>query len=114
MKLKYLVVFERPPNNCCAYLPDLPGCISTGGPLEEMQQKISEAMAAHVDMMLEYGAPLPEKPMSLEEAMTLPCTSVADDTMKSYSQHGEDVTAVSTTFETLDFEIDPSPEASVS
>ena len=100
MKLKYGVVFERTPNNHCAYLPDLPGCISTGGTWEEMQQTIRDAVPAHVDMMLEYGDPLPEKPLSLEEAMAFHSASVADDVMASYSEHGEDVPALSTTFET--------------
>ena len=114
MKLKYVVVFERTPNNYCAYLPDLPGCISTGSTWEEMQHNIQEGVAAHVDLMLEYGDSLPENPMSLEEPMTLHSASVADDIMERYSQHGEDVPALSTTLETLDFEIDPSPAVSAS
>ena len=114
MKLKYGLVFERAPNNYCAYLPDLPGRISTGGTWEEMQQNIQEAVAVHVDIMLEYGDPLPEKPMSLEEAMTFYSASVADDAMESYSQHGEDVPALSPTFGMRDFENDPSPAASAS
>ena len=36
MKLTYAVVFEQAPNNYCAYIPDLPGCISTGRTWEEM------------------------------------------------------------------------------
>ena len=114
MRLKYAVVFERTPNNYCVYLPDLPGCISAGGAWEDMQRNIREAVAAHVDMMLEYGDPIPEKPMSLEKAMTFRSASVVDDVMESYSQYGEDVPALSTTFETLDFEIDPSPAARAS
>ena len=30
MKLAYSVVFERTPNNYSAYVPDVPGCVSTG------------------------------------------------------------------------------------
>ena len=30
MKLTYAVVYEQTPDNYCAYVPDLPGCIGTG------------------------------------------------------------------------------------
>ena len=76
-----------------------------------MQQNIKEALAAHVDLILEYGDPLPEEPMSLEEAKTFHSASVADDMMESPSKHGEDVPALSTIFETVEFAIDPSPVA---
>ena len=29
MKLTYAVVFEQTPNNYSAYVPDVPGCVST-------------------------------------------------------------------------------------
>ncbi len=28
--MKYAVVIEKTPNNYAAYVPDLPGCVSTG------------------------------------------------------------------------------------
>ena len=37
MKQKYAVVFERTPNNYSAYVPDLPGCVSTGESFEDVQ-----------------------------------------------------------------------------
>ena len=40
MKLKYVVIYERTPNNYSAYSPDLPGCISTGKTWEEIQENI--------------------------------------------------------------------------
>ena len=52
MRLKYAVVFERSPNNYGAYVPDLPGCISTGDDWEHMQEMIKEAITFH--------KPLPE------------------------------------------------------
>lgn len=53
MKLKYVVVFEQTPNNYSAYLPDLPGCVSTGKTWEEMQEMIREAVPFHIEGMLE-------------------------------------------------------------
>jgi predicted RNase H-like HicB family nuclease len=29
--MEYAAVFEKLPRNWCAYVPDLPGCVSTGG-----------------------------------------------------------------------------------
>ena len=37
MRLRYAVVYQRLPNNYGAYVPDLPGCISTGETWDEMQ-----------------------------------------------------------------------------
>ncbi len=36
MRLKYAVVYERTPNNFSAYVPELPGCISTGKTWDEI------------------------------------------------------------------------------
>ena len=49
MRLRYAVVFERLPDNYGAYVPDLPGCISTGETWDEMQQMIREAISFHVE-----------------------------------------------------------------
>ena len=40
MKLTYAVVFEQTPNNYGAYVPDVPGCVSTGKTWDEMQAMI--------------------------------------------------------------------------
>ena len=68
MKLKYAVVFEQTPNNYSAYVPDLPGCISTGESLEDTRKTIREAITFHIETMLECGEPLPEPKMSLHGA----------------------------------------------
>ena len=68
MKLTYAVVFEKPPNNYCAYIPDLPGCVGTGRGWEEMMANIKEAMAAHIELTHEYGEPIPPPRLIAEEA----------------------------------------------
>ena len=55
MKLSYVVVFERLPGNYGAYVPDLPGCISTGKTWDEMQQMIREAIVFHIEGMMGDG-----------------------------------------------------------
>ena len=70
MRLNYAVVFEQTPNNYSAYVPDLPGCISTGESLEDVQSTIREAITFHIEAMLEHSEPLPEPKMSLEQAQS--------------------------------------------
>ena len=61
MKLRYAVVFEQTPNNYAAYVPDVPGCVSTGKTWDEMLAMIREALAFHIEAMLEDGEPLPSR-----------------------------------------------------
>lgn len=57
---KYAVVIERGPRNLSAYVPDLPGCISTGKTLEEIEHNIREAIELHLKGLAEDGDPIPE------------------------------------------------------
>ena len=57
---KYAVVIERGPNNYSAYVPDLPGCISTGKTVDEIARNIREAIELHLEGMAEDGDPIPE------------------------------------------------------
>ena len=41
---EYLVIFEWAGSNYSAYVPDLPGCISTGKTLAEIELNIKEAI----------------------------------------------------------------------
>ena len=69
MKLTYAVVFEQTPNNYCAYVPDLPGCVSTGRTWEEIQGMIREAITGHIEVAHEYGDPAPAPQMSVADAL---------------------------------------------
>lgn len=57
---QYLVVFEQTPNNYAAYVPDLPGCVTTGDTREEVEANIREAIEFHLDGLREHGDPVPE------------------------------------------------------
>ena len=69
MKLTYVVVFEQTPDNYCAYVPDLSGCISTGSSWEEVQWMIREAITGHIEVTHEYGDPVPPPQMSVADAL---------------------------------------------
>lgn len=58
--VKYTVVIERAPNNYAAYVPDLPGCVATGGTREELLEEIREAIEFHIESLREHGEPVPE------------------------------------------------------
>ena len=64
MNIKYAVIFERGRTNWAAYVPDLPGCISTGKTLEDVRANIREAIEGHLGTLREIGQPVPE-PSSL-------------------------------------------------
>ena len=55
----YAVVIEQAENNYSAYVVDLPGCVATGATLEEVEQRIREALEFHLDGMRQDGLPLP-------------------------------------------------------
>jgi predicted RNase H-like HicB family nuclease len=57
---KFAVVIEAGPNNYSAYVPDLPGCVSTGRTLAEIEKNIREAIEYHIEGMVEDGDPIPE------------------------------------------------------
>ena len=52
--MKFLVFYEKAPNNYCAFVPNLPViCLSTGATVEEIRRNIHEAMDFHIEGMLE-------------------------------------------------------------
>ncbi|HEX3685065.1 MAG TPA: type II toxin-antitoxin system HicB family antitoxin [Bryobacteraceae bacterium] len=58
--MQYTVIIENAGNNYSAYVPDLPGCISTGKTIEETKKNIQEAIEMHLEGMREDGLPIPE------------------------------------------------------
>ena len=58
--MRYPVVIEKGPNNYAAYVPDLPGCVATGGTRDEVARNIREAIEFHLEGMREDGLPIPE------------------------------------------------------
>jgi predicted RNase H-like HicB family nuclease len=64
--MRYAMIIEQGERNYSAYLPDLPGCIATGKAVEELKQRMSEAIELHLRGMREDGLPIPE-PTGLAE-----------------------------------------------
>jgi predicted RNase H-like HicB family nuclease len=57
--MRYAIVIENAGRNLSAYVPDLPGCISTGATTAEVEQNIREAIALHIDGLRADGLPVP-------------------------------------------------------
>jgi predicted RNase H-like HicB family nuclease len=57
--VKYTVVLEQTPNNWCAYVPDVGGCISTGKTRAEVERNIREALALHFEALRADNVPIP-------------------------------------------------------
>lgn len=57
--MRYAIVIEQAEGNLSAYVPDLPGCVSTGRTVEELEANIREAIELHLEGMREDGAPIP-------------------------------------------------------
>ena len=55
MSVRYAVIFEQAANNWAAYVPDLPGCITTGATFEETERNIREAIERHLETLREFG-----------------------------------------------------------
>jgi predicted RNase H-like HicB family nuclease len=58
---RYLILIEGgPPSNYSAWSPDLLGCVATGETLEEVEDRMREAIAFHLEGIAEDGEALPE------------------------------------------------------
>jgi predicted RNase H-like HicB family nuclease len=64
--MRYAMIIEPGERNYSAYLPDLPGCVATGKTIEELHQRMGEAIELHLDGMREDGLTIP-KPTSLAD-----------------------------------------------
>jgi len=59
-QLEYLAVFEPSKTGFSVYFPDLPGCISHGGNLEEAMNEARDALGLHLYGMEKDGDKIPE------------------------------------------------------
>lgn len=64
--MRYAIVIEQAADNFSAYVPDLPGCVATGGTIEEVEQEIREAIAFHLEGLREDGVPVPPPSSQVE------------------------------------------------
>ena len=58
--MRYAIIIEKGSENYSAYVPDLPGCVSTGLTVSEAEENIKEAILFHIDGLKEDGLPVSE------------------------------------------------------
>ncbi len=58
--MQYAMIIEKGERNYSAYFPDLPGCVATGSTLQELKQRMQEALEMHIRGMREDGLPIPQ------------------------------------------------------
>ena len=56
---KYLVIVEKAKGNYSAYVPDLPGCVTTGKTVAEIHGNMQEAIELHLEGMRRSGEAIP-------------------------------------------------------
>ena len=64
--MRYAVVIEQAEGNYSAYVPDLPGCVATGGTVAEVEAEIRDAIAFHLQGMREDGLAIPAPSSQVE------------------------------------------------
>lgn len=69
--MEFLVIAEEGPDGFSAYVPDLPGCVTVGESIREVETNIREAIELYLEGMAEKGLPVPvpsSKPLRVEVA----------------------------------------------
>jgi predicted RNase H-like HicB family nuclease len=56
---RFLIIIEKAEHNYSAYVPDLPGCVTTGKTIDEIKQNMQEAIDFHLRGMIEDQEPIP-------------------------------------------------------
>jgi predicted RNase H-like HicB family nuclease len=60
MTRDYLVVYEKGETNWSAFSPDVPGCGSMGGTLEEVRSNMREALELYLKETAKAGEAIPD------------------------------------------------------
>ena len=57
--MRYAIVIEAANGNFSAYVPDLPGCVTTGETVEDAEREIREAIEFHLEGLRADNLPIP-------------------------------------------------------
>ena len=70
--MEYVVIYEKGDSSYGAYVPDLPGCITVGKTLEEVQTLIQEAIEFHIEGLQEDGEDVPQPSLNIPVQYDIP------------------------------------------
>lgn len=71
MMHRFLIVVEKTKKNFAAYSPDLPGCAATGKTRAATTQNMYDAIALHIEGLIEDGIAIPSS-SSFAEYVAMP------------------------------------------
>jgi predicted RNase H-like HicB family nuclease len=58
--MKYIYVIEKAADGSySAYVPDLPGCTTSGETADEVRRNIKDAVDSYIDSLREHNEPVP-------------------------------------------------------
>lgn len=67
--MKYVYIIERADDGSySAYVPDLPGCTTSGKTMDEVKALIKEAVETYIDSLREHGEAVPPPTSSVDVA----------------------------------------------
>ena len=66
---KYAIVIEKTDYGYSAYVPDLPGCVSTANTKSEVEQLMYEGKQFHIEGMILEGYEIPEPTTEVENIL---------------------------------------------
>lgn len=69
--MKYLILIETTGTGYSAYCPDVEGCAATGTTVQEVEVRMREALAMHLEALRRDGHPRPE-PRTASSIVELP------------------------------------------
>ena len=58
--MKFLIVIEKTKTGYSAYSPDIDGCVATGRTFDEVETRMREAIAFHIEGLREENCEIPE------------------------------------------------------
>ena len=64
--MHYAIVIEKAEGNYSAYATNLPGCVTTGATIKEVEQNMKEAITLHLEGLREEGLPVPDSTTNCE------------------------------------------------
>jgi predicted RNase H-like HicB family nuclease len=65
--MKYVYVIEKASDGSySAYVPDLPGCTTSGDTADEVRQNIKDAVGSYIESLREHNEPVPPPTSSVD------------------------------------------------
>ena len=64
--MHYAIVIEKAEGDYSAYATNLPGCVTTGATIQEVEQNMKEAITLHLEGLREEGLPVPDSTTNCE------------------------------------------------